>query len=400
MAKRTRPRSHSTTESEPGYLPAAVGYGVLLSLVVIVIGLLVAAGLGAFDHLAGAGLAPSSVGASPGGGVQQKPILEQSQSPSSTSEASGSLAIPLLVALVLVVLVSLVLHGKPGLVFFADYTDTTMTFLGPIAVVIPLILLRSSEPLNAALAIGSWFAIATVLFFGIRTSYVNNPNAVFAVLAFISKYILCASCLLLLYVLLAGEPTRKEGESAEAYERRRKAEQRSSQLITVMIAAIAAFFVRRLVKERRFSSASTYFSLSWSRRTFEVEEADTGTCDPEENDSENQEASQEEDPSGEGGGAEDDGAEEDENREESDNSEDEEEPEDDADLDPYEVLGVSENATEAEIRQAYLQKIKEYHPDKVANLGKELRDLAESKSKEINLAYDELLKPVNAAGRD
>jgi DnaJ like chaperone protein len=34
----------------------------------------------------------------------------------------------------------------------------------------------------------------------------------------------------------------------------------------------------------------------------------------------------------------------------------------------------------------------EYHPDKVAQLGEELRILAEAKSKEINAAYSEALR--------
>ena len=32
--------------------------------------------------------------------------------------------------------------------------------------------------------------------------------------------------------------------------------------------------------------------------------------------------------------------------------------------------------------------LKEYHPDKVANLGKKLQDVAEKESKEINEAYE------------
>ena len=52
------------------------------------------------------------------------------------------------------------------------------------------------------------------------------------------------------------------------------------------------------------------------------------------------------------------------------------------------VLGVSPDAGMDEIRRAYQQRIAEYHPDKVARLGAELRELAKRKSKEINLAYD------------
>jgi len=53
------------------------------------------------------------------------------------------------------------------------------------------------------------------------------------------------------------------------------------------------------------------------------------------------------------------------------------------------VLGVSPKAGMDEIRRAYQQRMAEYHPDKVAMLGAELREFAERKSKEINLAYDE-----------
>jgi hypothetical protein len=44
--------------------------------------------------------------------------------------------------------------------------------------------------------------------------------------------------------------------------------------------------------------------------------------------------------------------------------------------------------TLAEARKAYHAKIREYHPDRVACLGKELQDLATRKSKEINLATE------------
>ena len=54
----------------------------------------------------------------------------------------------------------------------------------------------------------------------------------------------------------------------------------------------------------------------------------------------------------------------------------------------FRILGVPENATSDAIACAYKRKIREYHPDKVASMGEELRDLAESMSKRINAAYD------------
>lgn len=54
-----------------------------------------------------------------------------------------------------------------------------------------------------------------------------------------------------------------------------------------------------------------------------------------------------------------------------------------------EILNVPSDATTAEIRHAYRTLMSQYHPDKVASLGDELKTVAERKSKEINLAYEE-----------
>ena len=60
----------------------------------------------------------------------------------------------------------------------------------------------------------------------------------------------------------------------------------------------------------------------------------------------------------------------------------------------HQVLGVSRNATHAEVAAAYRARISEYHPDKVAKMGAEIRAVAERKSKQINVAYSEALKHV------
>lgn len=64
----------------------------------------------------------------------------------------------------------------------------------------------------------------------------------------------------------------------------------------------------------------------------------------------------------------------------------------------HEVLGVSSRASLEEVQSAYRERIGKYHPDKVASLGQELRDLAETKSKEINRAYNEALAQVGHQG--
>ena len=55
-------------------------------------------------------------------------------------------------------------------------------------------------------------------------------------------------------------------------------------------------------------------------------------------------------------------------------------------MNPYEVLGVSENADEETIKKAYKELVKKYHPDRYIN--NPLADLAAEMMKEINKAYD------------
>jgi hypothetical protein len=52
------------------------------------------------------------------------------------------------------------------------------------------------------------------------------------------------------------------------------------------------------------------------------------------------------------------------------------------------LLGLQGVLTKSEVRSRYISTIALYHPDKVQHLGKELRDLAEEKTKEFNAAYE------------
>ncbi len=57
--------------------------------------------------------------------------------------------------------------------------------------------------------------------------------------------------------------------------------------------------------------------------------------------------------------------------------------------DPYAVLGINRNATDDEVKSAYREMAKKYHPDNYEN--NPLSDLAEEKMREINEAYDSIM---------
>ena len=60
--------------------------------------------------------------------------------------------------------------------------------------------------------------------------------------------------------------------------------------------------------------------------------------------------------------------------------------------DPYAVLGLSADASDAEIDRAYRRLITQYHPDRLNGAAEDLREQAEAKAREINAAYDRIRK--------
>jgi len=58
--------------------------------------------------------------------------------------------------------------------------------------------------------------------------------------------------------------------------------------------------------------------------------------------------------------------------------------------DPYAVLGLTDEASDAEIDLAYRRLIAQYHPDRMNGAADELRRQAEVRAREINAAYDRI----------
>jgi hypothetical protein len=59
--------------------------------------------------------------------------------------------------------------------------------------------------------------------------------------------------------------------------------------------------------------------------------------------------------------------------------------------DPWTVLGVNPTASSSEVARAFRARMAQYHPDKVATMGPEIRALADEKAKLITLAYARVL---------
>ena len=63
------------------------------------------------------------------------------------------------------------------------------------------------------------------------------------------------------------------------------------------------------------------------------------------------------------------------------------------DKDLYEILGISRNADDTEIKKAYKRLALKYHPDRQGNKSDKEKKEAEEKFKEVSWAYDILSNP-------
>ena len=60
--------------------------------------------------------------------------------------------------------------------------------------------------------------------------------------------------------------------------------------------------------------------------------------------------------------------------------------------DSYEVLGISHTASDDEVKQAYKEMLRKYHPDNYVGSNNPLAPLAEEKFKEAQEAYNDIMK--------
>lgn len=67
-------------------------------------------------------------------------------------------------------------------------------------------------------------------------------------------------------------------------------------------------------------------------------------------------------------------------------------PKSQAPKDPYEVLGISRSATDAECKRAYHERAMKNAPDKVAQMDPEFQALANERLKDINVAWEAIKK--------
>lgn len=65
--------------------------------------------------------------------------------------------------------------------------------------------------------------------------------------------------------------------------------------------------------------------------------------------------------------------------------------------DPYQILGIPESASDEEVKKAYRDLARKYHPDNYHD--NPLADLAQEKMKDINAAYEQITKARSGGGR-
>jgi len=61
----------------------------------------------------------------------------------------------------------------------------------------------------------------------------------------------------------------------------------------------------------------------------------------------------------------------------------------------YKILGLTKNATDADVKKAYRKMAVKYHPDKLIGVSEDIKNLAEEKFLAVKEAYEQIIKSRN-----
>jgi len=63
----------------------------------------------------------------------------------------------------------------------------------------------------------------------------------------------------------------------------------------------------------------------------------------------------------------------------------------------YKILEIEPTVSDDDVKKAYREMAKKYHPDKVSYLGEDFQQAAKEKFQKVNEAYEEIKKQRNIA---
>ena len=61
----------------------------------------------------------------------------------------------------------------------------------------------------------------------------------------------------------------------------------------------------------------------------------------------------------------------------------------------YKILGLTRDASDAEVKKAYRKMAVKYHPDKLIGVSQDIKNLAEEKFLAVKEAYEQIIKSRN-----
>lgn len=200
----------------------------------------------------------------------EKQNIQQQSTQQTGSESKNQTGKYIVVSLLLIVVVSVFLHVSGKLIIYKDYTDAVITISGVIGSLIILLVCRNLFNLSVD---ASW-TISLLFFFAIfifvfRMTYVTNNNIVFIILSLLTKYTTTFLYAILMLGLMFSGSSRRKGESAVAFELRRRREEAQTKAWMAIITALFIWFVRISTRVRDWSPVGNYFSLSFKKITIE-----------------------------------------------------------------------------------------------------------------------------------